>query len=192
MGLESIVDNSGLNVASALLIPLALVVGAVSLLFGYRLFRLLALLAGFAVGTVAAAQFVEPPLSIVAGLVVGLICLVFWVVGVFVLGGVLGFLAAWFLGIREPLIVAFPVVLLGILAVAVRKLIIVVSTSLYGSGLIVGTVVAGDQSIQLIATLILAIVGIAFQYCWKPGGRKPDNAGECKNAISSTAGAGGE
>lgn len=120
--------------------------------FGYRIFKVLLGILGFVVGASVAAKFVfdtfggEPVLTIVAGLVggvIGTVLLVFlYFVGVFLLGAWLGSLLGVLLtgggeSTAALVIIVVLAVMGGIVTVVFQKLMIILSTALGGSWAIV-------------------------------------------------------
>jgi hypothetical protein len=148
--------------ALAVAAVVALFFGAVLAFAGYRFFLILLPVFGFGFGFVLGAQtvqaiFLDGFLATLTGWVVGfavaavfaVLSYLFYVAGVAVLGGVLGYalatgllmglgldfgLLVWLVGLLAALVVGAGVVLLN-----VQKWVVVVATSLLGAGVIVGT-----------------------------------------------------
>lgn len=154
--------------AQPLIVIISLVVGLSALLYGYRLFRLFVFLAGFALGTGIAFFFTDTPTAIAVGVVTGAICCVLWYLGVFVLGASLGAIVALAAGLGDSTAVVMVAVIFGFIAIAIRKLMIVVSTSYFGATLLVGTITpimgCRDMIAQLVMSLVVAIVVVICQY----------------------------
>ena len=164
INLESLLSGVAGNLNPAVAGSISVVIGLLALLFGYRLFRAYLFVVGFAVGTIAASAVTELPMALLCGLLAGLACIVLWYVGLFLLGAACGVLLTLALGITfTPLVVAVAI-LFGILAVVIRKLMIIVSTSWTGAGMILGVVGPAlglrDPVGMLLATLALAAAGV--------------------------------
>ena len=147
---------------------ISVIFGIVTLLFGYRLFRIYLFIVGFAVGTLVASMFTELPLALLCGLISGFVCIGLWYIGLFLLGAACGALLAYALGITFTPVVLAIAIFFGILAIIIRKFMIIVSTSWSGADMIIGVVGPAlgirDAIGRLIATLVLAIIGIVCQY----------------------------
>ena len=147
INLESLLSGFAGNLNPAVAGSISVVIGLLALLFGYRLFRAYLFVVGFAVGTIAASAVTELPMALLCGLLAGLACIVLWYVGLFLLGAACGVLLTLALGITfTPLVVAVAI-LFGILAVVIRKLMIIVSTSWTGAGMILGVVGPGSGTL---------------------------------------------
>lgn len=178
-----------MNLPMALVSVVSIAIGLCSLLWGYRLFRLFVFLTGFIVGTIIINTFQELPIALLGGLLVGAICCVLWYLGVFLLGAAFGAVVAWALGIHEQMFVLVMAVIFGCLAIAIRKFMIIVSTSWQGATLIVGSTlqllnsngvnVDNQKIVELAVSVLLAVVGIVCQYTVtsgkKPAVASPDN-----------------
>ena len=166
--LESLLHGCGMQIAQPLIVIVSVVVGLSALLYGYRLFRLFVFLAGFALGTGIACFFTDTPTAVAAGLVSGTICCVLWYLGVFALGASLGAIVALAAGLGDSTAVVIVAVMFGFIAIAIRKLMIVVSTSYFGATLLVGAITpimgCRDMIAQLVMSLVVAIVGVICQY----------------------------
>ena len=173
INLESLLSGFAGNLNPAVAGSISVVIGLLALLFGYRLFRAYLFVVGFAVGTIAASAVTELTMALLCGLLAGLACIVLWYVGLFLLGAACGALLTLALGITfTPLVVAVAI-LFGILAVVIRKLMIIVSTSWTGAGMILGVVGPAlglrDPVGMLLATLALAAAGVVCQYLLTAG-----------------------
>jgi hypothetical protein len=123
--------------------------GLIQCLFGYRLFRWMLALTGFAMGAVAGGaagfQLHGTIGAVIGGLVLGLLgavmMVVLYFVGVFAMGVMLGALAGLLIaGPETGFGIAAAVVLGligGILAVVIQKLLIILSTAMVGSYLVI-------------------------------------------------------
>lgn len=143
------------------------VLGAVMLLFGYRLFKLYLFLAGLFFGTLIASFFTNPMMALLIGLIVGLLNLVLWYVGLFLLGVALGMAVTYLLGIHLlPVQLAVGAVI-GVLALIFRRLIITILTSFSGAGSVIGMFaffIPIPDVVNWALTVGLAVVGIVLQY----------------------------
>lgn len=166
--LESLLHGCGIQIAQPFFVVISVIVGLSALLYGYRLFRLFVFLVGFALGIGIACFFTDTPTAVAIGLVTGALCCVLWYLGVFVLGAALGVIVALATGLGDSTVVVIVAVIFGFLAIAIRKLMIVVSTSYFGANLLVGavapTVGCRDMIVQLFLSLIVAIIGVICQY----------------------------
>ena len=186
---------SALDAVMIALIP----VGGIVCLFGYHVFKLVLALMGAVLGGgiglfVGAGTFTEGPvvlLSAVLGAGIGAwLMLALHIVGVFVIGAVLGSIVAFSVGTGtngdpETLTLAIAAVGGGIVALALRRLTITVTTALLGAwGVVLGTAhltgrpvdatslpeallpSATDIQAVLLWWLGLAVVGIIVQYAW--------------------------
>ena len=166
--LESLLHGYGMQIAQPLIMIISVVVGLSALLYGYRLFRLFVFLSGFALGTGIACFFTDTPTAVAAGLVTGVICCVLWYLGVFVLGASLGAIVALAVGLGDSTAVAIVAAIFGFIAIAIRKLMIVISTSYFGATLLVGAIApiigCHDMIVQLVMSLVITIIGIICQY----------------------------
>jgi hypothetical protein len=184
---------------------IALLLGLVICFGGYRLFLLLLPIWGFFFGFGLGAQtmqalfgqgFLATTSSWVVGFFVGaifgLLSYLFYVVGVGILAGSLGYaLGAGFMnliGIDWGLLVWIVGIVVAVVAIAVtfyfdlQKYVIIVATALGGAGIIVGTLMFGligvtlarffenpirfalqDSPLWTIVFLVVAIAGIAWQ-----------------------------
>lgn len=186
---------SALDAVMVALIP----IGGIMCLFGYHVFKLVLALIGAVLGGgiglfVGAGTFTEGPvvlLSAVLGAVIGAwLMLALHIVGVFVVGAVLGTIVAFSIGTGtngdpETLTLAIAAVGGGIVALALRRLTITVTTALLGAwGVVLGAAhfagrpvdatslpeallpSATDIQTVLLWWLGLAVVGIIVQYAW--------------------------
>ncbi|MDD4011001.1 MAG: DUF4203 domain-containing protein [Sphaerochaetaceae bacterium] len=115
--------------------------------FGGGLFKLLLFIVGFLAGaSIGLEAFAGLPdtwyliLSGVLGLVLGLLANWLQYIGIFLIGAFGGLLAVVMLGFDETLYLIIGLVVGGGIALLVRKFIIAISTSLFGSFLLVGSV----------------------------------------------------
>ena len=142
-------------------------IGAVMLLFGYRLFKLYLFLAGLFFGTLIVSFFINPVVSLIIGLIVGLLNLVLWYVGLFLLGVISGMAIMHLLGIHLlPVQLAVGSVV-GVFALIFRRLITTILTSVSGAGAVVGMFVffIPMADVATWALIVgLAVVGIILQY----------------------------
>lgn len=173
---------------------LSVIVGLAECFFGYRMFRVLLVILGFFAGVILGMTLagnisgVTPVLgfiiALVCGIVGGLLMIPLFYVGMFLVGGMLGYLAAvaiagaagWQV---KPLFFLFAVLVTGILAVILQRLIIILATATTGAWAIVLAVFALIQGPAILAKstdpssvgsgpfvgwVILAVMGIIAQY----------------------------
>lgn len=145
------------------------VYGVLSLLAGYRLLKIMIFLFGFAVGTIVASYFTEGVVPVLAGLVTGAVCVVLWYLGIFLMGAGLMALVALALGVKNPTVLCLFGLLGGVLAIVIRKFIIIVSTSYSGASTLVclgcGLFKSSpSEQVVLGMTFALTVVGIVVQY----------------------------
>lgn len=189
-------DISAIDVAS--LIPVGmLVLGVLYCFFGYRFFKVSLGIAGFVLGNLLvryfAASFLEGQatlaivISIVAGIILSLLFAFIYLVGVFAigscLGGLLGLAVTVCAGVHPQLILLIVLAIVsGALALLLQKHVIIVATSLSGSGLAVvggwqvargvkpSTIVENPKSLGremyavLGSWLLLTLIGLVLQY----------------------------
>lgn len=203
--LETLLSENGLHVAQPAVIAISVVVGLAALLYGYRLFKLFVFLAGFAIGMSVGQLFTNTPVAILIGLVVGALCYVLWFIGVFLLGAAVGVIVAFSIGLRDSVAVAVVAVACGCLAVAIRKLMIIIYTSYFGAGLLIGATAPAlglhDMTAQVVLSLLVAVVGVVCQYKFTagkgrppaaPAASSPQVAGGAANGASVREGASGK
>jgi hypothetical protein len=152
----------GLGTAIVLAL-LSIGIGLVQCFLGYRVFRLILGVYGFLLGLLLGSRLVEavvpapaPLLTLLSGLFCGLIgaalIMLFYIVGVFVVGAVAGTLLVNLLGaslgFATPLLVVLAgALLLGLMAVALQRPVIILITAGYGAWGVVGglaSLVGGD------------------------------------------------
>ena len=136
-----------------LAICLGIFFGFIHCFFGYRIFKIMLGLTGFALGfilaiaagyTISNDDMVVLVIGIVGGLIGAGLLVVLYMIGVFVIGALLGGLIASFasgflLANPEPAIVLISAILSGVLALFFQKLMIILSTSFSGAwGVVVG------------------------------------------------------
>ena len=177
----SLLGNTGSGSTAMVFVPVLLAIGLLALLCGYQLFRLFIFMAGFAVGTVVIGLFAEVPVAILGGLIVGALCCALWYLGVFVLGAVLGFLIAMALGIRERFVIIAFACIFGMIAIAIRKFMIIVSTAWFGANLITSAISKllglNDMFLRVGISIVIMIFGVICQYSRKSGRKKtPEQA----------------
>lgn len=165
---NSFLQQLGIAAASNVVAVACVVVGLLSLLYGYRLFRLFVFLGGFVVAAAVAALFSDGLVPLIAGLVSGALCLAVMDIGVFLIGALLGGLVAVTCGIDNQIVLTVAGIGGGIVALALRKIIIVLSTSWSGAYLLVGVMagVAGIVDLKVLAVMqiVLTAVGVVCQY----------------------------
>lgn len=166
--INSFLQQIGIAAAPNAVAVACVVVGLLSLLYGYRLFRLFVFLGGFVVAAAVAALFSDGLVPLIAGLVAGVLCLAFMDIGVFLVGALLGGLVAVACGVDNQVVMIGAGIVGGIVALALRKIMIVLSTSWSGAYLLVG-VMAGfseiaDLKVLAAMQIVLTIVGVVCQY----------------------------
>jgi hypothetical protein len=186
-------------------VVVALILGAILILGGYRFFLIMLPIFGFFVGFALGAEvianifgtsFLADITGWITGAVVGIVFAVlsylFWIIGVAIVSGAIGFalgtgvmyaigldpgFISWLVGI-----VVAAAVVLAVLMLNVQKYLIIVITSLGGAGLLIGGVMlmfgavtldqlstnavraAIDNSwVWMLIFLVLAIAGVAWQ-----------------------------
>lgn len=171
--INSFLQQIGIAAAPNAVAVACVVVGLLSLLYGYRLFRLFVFLGGFIVAAALATLFADGFVPLIAGLVAGVLCLAFMDIGVFLIGALLGGLVAVTCAIDNQIVLMAAGLVGGIVALALRKIMIVLSTSWSGAYLLVG-VMAGvseiaDLKVLAAMQIVLTIVGVVCQYTVTPG-----------------------
>jgi hypothetical protein len=143
--------------------------GAVSLLFGYRLYRAFIFFVGFIVGVLIAPHVQSEPnilVTILFGLISGAILVVLWYVGLFLLGAACGVALCAALGINFPVLVLALAITCGVLAIVLRKAMIIISTSWNGASALAPMLASlfkvGDSNAVAVIAVDLVTVGIAF------------------------------
>ncbi len=186
--------------------PLAIAVGVLACFWGYRIVKLLLGIMGFAAGFVGGWTAAESLASghdiialvsaLVGGIIGGVLCVWLYFVGIFLLGAGAGVVVAGavFAGMEhqaQPLLLLVFAVAFGLLALALQKFMIIVSTAFSGSYLIAAgamhLVSAGRDAAPLwfngvqkgraefmvyaalVFWLVCGLLGAGFQY---RGGRK--------------------
>ena len=169
----SLVGEMGGNIAPSVLTVLILIIGLLALLYGYRLFHLFMFLAGFAVGTFVIGLFAKMPIAILGGLVVGVLCCALWSIGLFVFGSLIGMVGAVALGVREQVLVCCIALLFGVLAIAIQKFMIIVSTSFFGASMVAPLIarLLGSHNMleELVIIMVISVIGIVCQYTLTSG-----------------------
>ena len=161
----------GLSHPSGPVLPAMAVFGLASLLLGYRLFRIYLFILGSIVGFMATGLIAGDAnggvaLQVVGGVLSGILVIFCWYVGLFLLGVLVGFMALMMMGAPMAVCTVGGGVCGG-LAVAVRKFMIILSTSLMGAeGIVValGGVAGMDSRDSLVLTLAIMLLGVFFQY----------------------------
>lgn len=161
-----------------------IILGALLLFFGHRLFWLFAAIAGFLFGIQLATvwgaswpQWLQILLAIGAGLVMALLA----VLSVRLAGMLVGFLAAWVLvgeilnslgvdaGPLNMVVLVIAGIIGALVALAFFDIALVILSSLAGASTIVSalsgiTGLAGQSLLLLILGVVLAVIGIVFQW----------------------------
>ena len=146
------------------------VFGLASLLFGYRLIKVFIFLIGFAVGAFVANLVHDSNVLFILlyGLCAGAIAIALWYLGIFLLGAICGLSLGVVLGINVTIVLLIFAIIGGILAIAIRKFMIIVSTSWNGASILAPILAylfkITDSQIELFIALALTVVGIVFQY----------------------------
>ena len=166
--INSFFQQIGIAAAPNAVAVACVVVGLLSLLYGYRLFRLFVFLGGFIVAAALATLFADGFVPLIAGLVAGVLCLAFMDIGVFLIGALLGGLVAVTCAIDNQILLMAAGLVGGVVALALRKIMIVLSTSWSGAYLLVGVVAgaAGIVDLKVLAAMqiVLTAAGVVCQY----------------------------
>jgi hypothetical protein len=179
-----------------------MLVGLAQCFAGYRILRVLLVILGFCAGAIlgfalgvaigGGALFAGAIGALVCGIIGGLLMIPLFLVGIFLLGGLMGYLAAGVIvGVAgwhiDPTFLLLPAIAGGILAVLFQKVIIVIATALSGAWTVVICIYAlvrGPAVLSefdhpsslgngpLIGWLILSVLGIIAQFSWG----EPDKA----------------
>jgi uncharacterized protein DUF4203 len=175
-------------------------VGMVECFFGYRILKIILGLTGFIIGSLLCAGLVyeimgkHPVIALIAGLVGGAIgsslMIVFFVLGLFILGATLGILvggaiSASIFGYAHPIILVPLAIVGGIATIFMSKSMIIISTSLIGAYFIIFSVgnfigmlntisifrqsnklreYGGQFLVMLLLCILVGIAGIFVQY----------------------------
>ena len=169
------------------------VVGVLSLLFGYRLVKLFVFLIGFAIGALigSAVNDSNALQVIVYGVISGAVALLLWYLGIFLIGAVCGVLLAAYLEIRTTEVVWTFAIIGGILAIVVMKFMVIVSTSWTGASILAPIISymfrITNARVELVCTIVLAVLGIIFQYGTAPAAKpgRGTGGGEPREQIPS-------
>jgi len=167
---------------------LAILVGLVSCFYGYPLFRVILIFAGLIGGYMIGQSFVQIGpgwLALLTGISVAVILSIFayplWSIGVFFVGGAMGFLIlssiAVALNVSQTTMILLGLLgagVVGLLFFLVRDLFVMLTTALngavevvYGIGLFVPTLALQHGSRNLVALALvigLCSLGVAVQY----------------------------
>jgi|GEM_PF-4589596 len=176
---------------------ITLPLGIILLLWGYKVFKFYIAFTGFITGFVVVfiiTGITDEP-SITSAILVGLICSIlfylFYIIGIFVIGFSIGATIGMILGITsgDPGIIISLFIILGIIggiiALSIKKAIIIIVTSLAGASFIVGAIqalffnklhilemnqVLMTQSLTtyyintLLSMILISLIGILYQY----------------------------
>lgn len=171
--INSFLQQIGIAAAPNAVAVACVVVGLLSLLYGYRLFRLFVFLGGFIVAAALATLFADGFVPLIAGLVAGVLCLAFMDIGIFLIGALLGGLVAVTCAIDNQIVLMAAGLVGGVVALALRKIMIVLSTSWSGAYLLVGVMAgaAGIVDLKVLAAMqiVLTAVGVVCQYAVTSG-----------------------
>ena len=166
--IESLLRGSGMQIAQPILVAISAIIGLSALLYGYRLVRLFVFLVGFALGVTIAGFFTDTPTALLIGLFAGAICCAWWYLGVFVIGAALGAMVAIVVGFQDTVMVSAVAIIFGLLAIAIRKLMIIISTACFGACLLVGAIAPTlglrDMAVQSVLSLAVTLIGVTCQY----------------------------
>ena len=94
------------------------------------------------------------------------------------IGAALGAMVAVAIGLSDSIAVVSVAVIFGFLAIAIRKLMIIISTSYFGASLLVG----GIDPVQSVIAVFIAAVGVACQYTMTSGKGKPKDTADISSA----------
>jgi len=188
MGIRGVGFRGWALAPSILAAVFAIVVGIALLFYGYPIFRVLLPIFGLVIGYYIGRSLLpgQPIPAVVIGIVIGLVLALlaysFWSVLVAIAGILIGFSVGYSLGLTLALgqaggVIAGVVgaVIFGLLYFSFRDLMVIISTAtsgatsiLYGVGALVPAFAfleARNQNLTaLIVWIVLAAVGIAFQY----------------------------
>lgn len=174
-----------------------LVIGIIGLLFGYKIIRNFVCLLGFAIGFLVLSTLLSnapgwlPYLAgVIGGSILGVIFYVFWYLGIFALGAVLGATVVMFLGCTVPIVIGIAAVICGIMAIVIRKFMLIISTSWGGAcAIVVALSILVDirqRSLTMIQ-IVLFVIGVVCQYATSRHQQKsPIEMGPNKNADAGT------
>lgn len=179
-------------IISAVILIIVAALGAAECFYGYRLFKIALAIGGFFAGMVIVAIVSDDSsllLTLAGGVVGALICYYVYILGVFILGVFLGLLLGATVNIAFGAdinngIIGLVALACGVLAIFYQKFYIIVSTAFSGaSGIVFGisSLLKGDDlaeiglslafgtfsrdnQLQGLAILVLAILGIVYQY----------------------------
>ncbi len=169
------------------------VVGVLSLLFGYRLVKLFVFLGGFVIGALVGYAVNDSSVlhAVVFGVISGAVALLLWYLGIFLIGAVCGVLLAAYLEIRTTEVVWTFAIIGGILAIVVMKFMVIVFTSWTGASILAPIISymfrITNARVELVCTIVLAVLGIIFQYGTAPAAKpgRGTGGGEPREQIAS-------
>lgn len=164
----------------AIVICVALLVGAVQCFFGYKLFRVMTAIIGFIVGGIIGAALGYVMLEevgmflglLVLGILGALLAYTLYKVGVFIIcfgaGAVLGLLLAMMMDDSSMMAPFMTIVglVFGVIGVILTKPLIILSTGV-GGGMSMGLALAmafSNMQVGIFLGVVLSIVGILFQF----------------------------
>lgn len=165
------------------------IIGAVMLLFGYRVWKVYLFIVGSFVGWLIAWCFTDLMNALLIGLCAGLLSIVLWYVALFLISGILGMALVYLSGARQMEVQVTVGVLLGILALVFRRLIIILLTSFSGACSVIGMVdffFPVDDQVYLLLSVGLAVIGIVLQYtvlAAKPVGVQDETASPGETTV---------
>jgi hypothetical protein len=165
-----------------LIVPISFIIGIVYCFFGFRLFKIIVGLMGFGLGAALGNLITkgDPAGLFIGGVIGSILTITFLPVAIFVTGAILGGLISVFLGSIGLNNTIFTIIFAiggGILALILKKFILIISTSFSGAYLIIISLEAlsgnyniyfnpylQDKPIIIFITLILGFIGILNQY----------------------------
>lgn len=156
-------------------IAIEVIFGVLWLLFGYRLIKFFIFVAGFLVGMTVASILPDSNsfTVLLGGLIGGGLSLALWYLGIFMIGALAGVLLGIALGVNVKEVYYVLAIVGGVLAIVVRKFMIIVSTSWSGATTLVPLAASlfgnhPDERIIFILEILLMAFGIFFQYKTSP------------------------
>ena len=176
----SMLSTLGIHVSNVeslmtIIIIIEVVYGLLSLLFGYRLIKFFIFVAGFLIGMTVANMLPDSNgfTVLLGGLIGGGLSLALWYLGIFMIGALAGVLFAIALGINVKEIFYVFAIVGGVLAIVIRKFMIIVSTSWSGATTLVPLAASlfrnhHDEKVLFVIELLVMAFGIFFQYKTSP------------------------
>lgn len=159
---------------------ITLIIALITCFFGYKLNKgliaVIGLIIGFQISSTYLPAIIESQnlvyiLSIIIALILGMLSYKLYLVGIFFLCAISAYLLFENLNLTGNIQIIFGLiigVIAGILGVKFTRPLIIISTSLCGSSLIINTIMPAlniqNNTVNLILTLIIAIISMAYQF----------------------------